>query len=121
MAMGAGHGWWQPLEKQRKTAAAGSSAAEAKKPRGVWPAALTLCFLAVTAVLLLQRWRAGASLEWLCQVERQAEDDRGAPRVHYLIPVFVRRDMVLVPAGLDPPVSAVYICALGHIATWWSG
>uniref|UniRef100_K3YWQ7 Uncharacterized protein n=1 Tax=Setaria italica TaxID=4555 RepID=K3YWQ7_SETIT len=87
MAMGTGHGGRQPLEKQRgletKTAAAGSSAAEAKKPRRVWPAALMACFLAVTAVLLLQRWRTDASPEWLYQVERPAEDDRGASRVHY--------------------------------------
>jgi hypothetical protein len=85
MTMGASHGWWQPLEKQRGLEMK-AAAAEAKNPRGVWHAVLTVCFLAVTAVLLLQRWRAGASLEWLCQVERQAEDDRGASRVHYLIP-----------------------------------
>lgn len=116
MAMGTGHGGRQPLEKQRgletKTAAAGSSAAEAKKPRRVWPAALMACFLAVTAVLLLQRWRTDASPEWLYQVERPAEDIRGASRVHYFIPVFVS-------ARIKTHLSVVY--AHSATATWWSG
>ncbi|TVU28636.1 hypothetical protein EJB05_20160, partial [Eragrostis curvula] len=72
-----------PLKQQgqeTKRAAGPSAAAEAKKPRKLWTAAvraaLLVCFLAVPAVLLLQRWQAGASPEWVFDFEPPVEDDR---------------------------------------------
>ncbi|XP_062221908.1 galactoside 2-alpha-L-fucosyltransferase-like [Phragmites australis] len=81
MAMGSGGAGDEerlPLQQQglETERAARSSAAEAKKPRRLWRFALAVCFLAVPAVLLLQRWQAGASPEWLFEVQPPAEDDR---------------------------------------------
>lgn len=75
----------QGLETERAASwAAGSSAESAEaKPRGRFSratvrASLAVCFLAIPAVLLLQRWQAGSSPEWLFGVEEPpAEDDRG--------------------------------------------
>lgn len=36
-----------------------------------------VCFLAIPAVLLLQRWQAGSSPEWLFEIEPPADGDRG--------------------------------------------
>ncbi|XP_062220391.1 galactoside 2-alpha-L-fucosyltransferase-like isoform X2 [Phragmites australis] len=77
MVMGRGDEERLPLQQGLETErAAGSSAAEAKKPRRLSRAALAVCFLAVPAVLLLQRWQAGAAPEWLFEVEPPADDDR---------------------------------------------
>ncbi|KAF0898258.1 hypothetical protein E2562_005847 [Oryza meyeriana var. granulata] len=59
-----------------------AAAAEAKQPprgrfgRASVRAALAVCFLAIPAVLLLQRWQAGSSPEWLFEIEPPAGDDR---------------------------------------------
>jgi hypothetical protein len=76
----------QPLHKQgmetNRTAGPPAAASEGRKPSRLWAAAvrvaLAVCFLAVPAFLLLQRWQAGASPEWLFDFEAPADDDRGA-------------------------------------------
>uniref|UniRef100_A0A0E0CRV8 Fucosyltransferase n=1 Tax=Oryza meridionalis TaxID=40149 RepID=A0A0E0CRV8_9ORYZ len=58
------------------------AAAESKPPprgrfgRASVRAALAVCFLAIPAVLLLQRWQAGSSPEWLFEIEPPADGDR---------------------------------------------
>ena len=60
----------RPLQKQ-------TVEAEVEQLRRRFPAVMVLCFL---AVLLLQRWQAGASPQLPCELERPAvaEGDRGA-------------------------------------------
>lgn len=73
-----------PLQKQgletKRAAGPSAAVAEPKKSRRLWAAAvriaLAVCFLAVPAFLLLQRWQAGASPEWLFDFDPPADDDQ---------------------------------------------
>ncbi|KAL5213413.1 hypothetical protein ABZP36_024260 [Zizania latifolia] len=67
-----------PLQQGLETERA---AAEAKQPRSRFGratvrAALAVCFVAIPAVLLLQRWQAGSPPEWLFEIEPPAGGDR---------------------------------------------
>lgn len=63
-------------------------------------AALVLCLLTLPAVLLLQRWQAASSPEWLFEAEPPAEDDdQGTTRPHVLpLCTYV---LLLIPSDLS--------------------
>jgi hypothetical protein len=107
-----------PLQQQgmetNRTAGPAAVAADGRKPRRLWAAAvrvaLAVCFLAVPAFLLIQRWQAGASPEWLFDFEApvDVDDDRGACASSIFLSYPIR---VLAASILPPWELTTVVCA----------
>jgi hypothetical protein len=107
-----------PLQQQgmetNRTAGPAAAAADGRKPRRLWAAAvrvaLAVCFLAVPAFLLIQRWQAGASPEWLFDFEApvDVDDDRGACASSIFLSYPIR---VLAASILPPWELTTVVCA----------